>query len=125
MKPSVSTRKRTPTSTPLTSGKPGLPGTTEASHPVHGHVAGGPEPMWTVRPAPGVSRFAQSSAARTLITASPVTTGVHANVQFVEPVAGDHVVPPSTLTSTARTEPPPASADVPLTVIVVFVGSVE
>src|SRR5215831_10293341 len=118
MKPSVSTRKRTPTSTAWTSGKPGLPGTTDASHAVHGHVAGGPEPMCTVMPAPGVSRFAQSSAARTLITASPVTVGVHANVQFAVPVAADHVAPLSTLTSTARTEPPPASADVPLTLIV-------
>src|SRR5580765_7438781 len=125
MKPSVSVRKRTPTSTGLVSGNPGLPGTADASHAVHGQGPGGAEPTLTVMPAPGTSRFAQSSAARTRRFAGPLVAGVvQLNVQLAPPVAGDHVAPPSTLTSTPRTEPPPASADVPLTVSVVLVGTV-
>src|SRR5262245_2776619 len=111
-----------PTSTGLESAKPGLLGTVDGSHVVHGQLAGGPAPIVTVMPAPGVSRFAQSSAARTRMFAEPGTAGVHANVQFVVPVAAAHVAPPSTETSTWRTLPPPTSAEVPFTVIIVPVG---
>jgi hypothetical protein len=53
----------------------------------------------------------------------PAVVGVQLNVQLAPPVAGAHVAPLSTLTSTAPTEPPPTSTDVPLTLIVLFVGT--
>src|SRR5262245_31506166 len=123
MKPSVSVRKRTPTSTGLLSAwNAGLPGTAEASHAEHGQGPGGAEPTLTVMPGPADSRFAQSSTARTRRFAGPGVVGVQLNVQLAVPVAGAHVVPPSTLTSTVPTEPA-ASAEVPLMLIGVLVGT--
>src|SRR4029077_11247048 len=102
MKPSVSVRNRTPTSTGLLSGNPGLLGTADGSHAEQGQGPGGAAPTLAVMPGPGVARFAQSSAARTRMFAGPAVVGVQLNVQLAAPVAGGHPLPPLPLTS-----PPP------------------
>src|SRR5215471_17588155 len=103
MKPSVSTRKRTPSSFALASPPSGTDGTVEPSHAVHGQAGGPAGVTVTLTPGPGVSRFPQSSTARTRSVTTPVACGVQANVQLEVPVAGAHVAPPSTDTSTPPT----------------------
>src|SRR5215471_5768192 len=128
MKPSVSTRKRTPSSFAVTSPPSSTGGTVELSHAVHGQAGGPAGVTVTLTPGPGVSRFPQSSTARTRSVTAPGVCGVQAYVQFAFPVAGAHVVPPSTDTSTPPTLPPldspPASTAVPLIVTVTPAGVV-
>ena len=65
-----------------------------------------------------------SSTARDLIVTGPwLAVVVHAICQLVRPVAGRHVVPPSTDTSTPATTPPPVSEAVPAIVTVVPPGT--
>src|SRR5260370_40742624 len=72
------------------------------------------QPTVTVTPALGLSMLTLSSTALLLIVAEPEPAGVHEKLQFAWPVAGCHVVPPSTETSTPATTPPPVSAAVPV-----------
>src|ERR1043166_456581 len=104
MKPLKSDRTLTPTSIALVSLKSTAEGTAMAgSHRLHGHCG-----FWivTVTPAAGVSIFPLSSTARLLMVTLPRRVGVHANVHDSRPIAGCHVAPPSTDTSTPATMPP-------------------
>ncbi len=87
---------------------------TEAFQRLHGHSRG---VIVTDSPAPGVSRLTLSSAARLLIDSVPTADALKVYVQFSRPLAGCHEAPPSTVTSTPPTRPPPESVAVPETVI--------
>src|SRR5215471_8370112 len=82
------------------------------------------QPTVTVTPAPEVSRLPLSSTALLLIVTEPKPAGVQEKLQFAWPVAGCHVVPPSTETSTPATTPP-VSAAVPVIVKAVPGGTFE
>src|SRR5207248_11588553 len=114
--PSTSVWKLTPTSMAAPSLADALPGVVFALQMPHGHVRG---VTVTAIPAPGVSRFPLSSTARVRSVAEPGAAGVQLYVQFDVPVAGCHVEPPSTDTSTPATTPPPASLAGPVTATVV------
>src|SRR5580765_1230686 len=123
MKPSVSTRKRTPSSFALTSPASRIEGSVEPSHAVHGQAGGPAGVTVTLIEGPEPWRFPQSSTARARTVTAPVVCGDHANDQLVVPVAGAHVAPPSTDTSTPRTLPPPTSAALPVIVVVAPAGT--
>src|SRR5262245_22784135 len=76
-----------------------------------------------VTPADGVSRLALSSAARLLMVTKPEPIAVQLYVHVPRPLAGCHVTPPSTDTSTPPTTPP-ASLAVPVIVTAVPAGIV-
>src|SRR4051794_8361247 len=110
MKPFCSAVNLTPRLTAAESGSLTSVGTAPDDHTVHGHVR---TPTVTLTPAAGVSRLPLSSTARLLSVTEPVPLGVQVYVQLARPIAGCHVVPPSTDTSTAPTMPPPVSDAMP------------
>src|SRR5215212_6532584 len=110
--PARSVRNRTPSSTALLSPVSITLGDTVPGQIVQGHERI-PVPVVTLTDAGVDWRLPLSSTARLLMVATPLTVGVHLYVQLERPVAGCHVVPPSTDTSTAATTPPPASVAVP------------
>src|SRR6266511_5473149 len=75
------------------------PTVSEGENMLHGQLIGAAAPMVTVTPADGVSRRRLSSEARLRIVTDPVVVGVHLYDQFSRPIAGCHVVPPSSDTS--------------------------
>src|SRR5262249_21465397 len=120
MVPATSAVNFTPISTGL-SGPPSTPtGVAVLGQMVQLVVHGDPEPPTdTVTPAEGISRFPLSSTARLLIVTEPDVPEVfQLYVQLARPLAGCHVAPPLTETSTPPTTPPPPSVAVPLMVTV-------
>src|SRR6266566_8853030 len=73
----------------------------------------------TTAAGPGVCRLPLSSTALDSMAAVGLPCATHVKVQFVVPVAGSQVLPPSVDTSTPATTPPPASPAVPVIVTVV------
>src|SRR5437868_3262677 len=79
----------------------------------HGHGRGVTD---TVIGAVAGPVFTVSSVTRASTVRLPTDPGVNVYDHDSRPVAGCHVVPPSVVTSTPPTRPPPASAAVPITV---------
>src|SRR5712691_629993 len=113
MTPSMSARNFTPTSTAFGSGTSTSHGTADPSQIVQGQLAGVTVIVVGVF-AP--SRLPLSSTARLRILAVPSTPGLQLKLQLSRPMAGCHLAPPSTDTSTALTAPPPPSLAVPVMV---------
>src|SRR5437867_10690896 len=118
--PLTSGRNLTPSSTAAESLVAICAGVADALQMLQGHPTG--VVIVTATPPLGVSRLPLSSMARLMIVLVPVLVGVQAKLQFSRPVAGCHVLPPSTDTSTPPTTPPPASVALPVTVIGVPTG---
>src|SRR5688572_22204790 len=120
MKPSVSGRNLTPTSTAFESSLAGTSGVAPLLQIEQGVGRG---PTVTERVGPLTSRLQLSSIARARIVRGPSgdgseTTQLHDDV----PVARFHVTPLSTDASTQATWPPPASVTVPVIVTGVATG---
>src|SRR5687767_7345121 len=96
MRPSVSALKRMPSSIGTGSLWDGTGGTTPLPQMLHGHW----RDTFTVTLAGVTWTLPLSSNARLMIVTGALPVGVHWNVQFARPVAGDHVAPPLTDTST-------------------------
>ena len=111
MKPATSLRNRTPSSTGFASGFEATAGAAAVVHMVHGQLV----VTVTGTPDDGASTLPLSSTALLFSVTVPTTLGVQEYVQEVVPVAGCHVEPPSTDTSTPATTPP-VSLAVPVTV---------
>src|SRR5215831_17757626 len=102
----------TPSSLELVSLAEGVWGTVDALQMLHGQVRGA---TVTLIPADGVSRLPLSSTARLRKLMLPDLVGSQVNAHDARPLAGCHVAPPSTETSTPATTPP-TSVAVPVTV---------
>src|SRR6266536_179216 len=101
--PNVSDLNLTPTSTGVGSAESTSSAGTVVFVPQIEH---GQETL-TEAPALGVSRFPLSSTARDLIVVDGFPCAVQVYDQLVVPVAGCQVLPPSVVTSTPATTPPP------------------
>src|SRR5215469_10078605 len=97
MNPASVVRNFSPSSTEPVSLAEGFCGTVELLQMLHGHVRGA---TVTVIPADGVSRLPLSSTARLRRLTLPDLVGSQLNVHDDRPLAGCHVAPPSTETST-------------------------
>src|SRR4029079_14078947 len=117
IEPATSEVNSTPSVTGAVSESATVPGTIDAGHTLQGHPPP-PEPDPTVigMLAPGASRLPLSSTARLRIVVEKLPEGGHVEVQFARPLAGCHVAPLSTDSSTPPTTPPPVSAAVPVIV---------
>src|SRR6266700_908121 len=110
--PLVSERNLTPSSTGESGPASAVPGKAEQPQKLLPAEQFAPATD-TLIPVEGNSRFPLSSTARLRMVNDPFCPGCQEYVQFSRPLAGCHVVPPSTETSTPPTTPPPISVAVP------------
>src|SRR6188472_489928 len=119
IEPATSEVNFTPSVTEAVSESATVPGTVDAVQTLHGQPPPPePDPTVTGTPGPAVSRLPLSSTARLRIVVEKFPDGVQVYVQLARPLAGCHVLPLSTDTSTPPTTPPVSDA-VPAIVIVV------